>query len=149
MTSDVYNQKTIVIIIVPIYNVSKYLEEYLDSIAKQSFSNFECILVDDGPMDGSGELCDLLSEKYPNIFVKHIDNGGPYQARRKGVLCAKGDFVTFVDADDCLEKHAYIHLLGIYEKYCPDIILFAYRMGENGKEILHEYQDGLYTKKEN
>lgn len=134
-------------VIVPVYQAVGTLEKCISSILAQNVDEMEIILVDDGATDGSGELCDLLSEKYPNIFVKHIDNGGPYQARRKGVLCAKGDFVTFVDADDCLEKHAYNHLFGIYEKYCPDIILFAYRMGENGKEILHEYQDGLYTKK--
>lgn len=134
-------------VIVPVYQAADTLKRCVQSILIQAVDGMEIILVDDGSTDGSGELCDELSRKYENIVVKHIKNSGPYQARRQGVLNAKGDVITFVDADDWIEKNAYRELLEVYKKNEPDILLFAYRYGQDGESVFHEHEDGLYSKR--
>lgn len=135
-------------VIVPVYQAVNTLEKCVASIIAQDVENVEIILVDDGSTDGSSELCDELAKKNNNIFAMHIENSGPYQARRQGVLNAKGDIVTFVDADDWIEKNAYRELLEVYKKNEPDILLFAYRYGQEGESVFHEHDDGLYPKSE-
>lgn len=87
-------------IVVPVYNVEKYLKRCVDSIIRQSYSNKEIILVDDGSTDNSGRLCDRYTELYSEIVVVHKQNGGLSSARNAGMNIAKGDFVTFIDSDD-------------------------------------------------
>lgn len=92
----------IVSIIVPIYNVEKYLRECLDSILVQTFTDWECLLVDDGSPDKCGEICDEYAAKDKRFRVLHKENGGVSSARNLGLDKAKGEWVTFVDADDFL-----------------------------------------------
>jgi glycosyltransferase involved in cell wall biosynthesis len=87
-------------IIIPVYNVKKYLLRCIRSILGQTYKNYEVILVDDGSTDGSGILCDKLKAKDRRIKVIHKDNGGMSSARNVGIECAKGDYITFVDSDD-------------------------------------------------
>ncbi|KHM51277.1 hypothetical protein NZ47_11370 [Anaerovibrio lipolyticus] len=133
-------------VIVPVYQAVETLERCVSSILVQDVDDIEVILVDDGSSDGSSELCDLLCDEYSNVIVKHIENSGPYQARKQGVLIAKGEVITFVDADDWLEEGAYRKILKVYNENTPDVLLFAYRLGQDGKTVFHEHKDGLYSK---
>lgn len=93
-------------VIVPIYNSERYLCRCIDSILCQSFSDFELILVNDGSFDSSKQICDEYEKKDSRIFVIHKENGGVTSARRVGVQNANGEWITFVDSDDCLKKNA-------------------------------------------
>lgn len=87
-------------IIVPVYNAEKYLRSCLDSVMTQSYTNWECILIDDGSPDESGNICDQYSESDTRFIVIHKNNEGPAEARNQGLKSAKGDYITFVDSDD-------------------------------------------------
>ena len=91
-------------IIIPVYNVEQYLQECLDSILSQTYSDFEVILVDDGSPDNSGMICDEYARKNDRIRVIHQKNSGVSAARNKGLDNAKGEWVTFVDSDDWLNS---------------------------------------------
>lgn len=90
-------------IIVPVFNVESVLERCVDSILKQTITDFECILVDDGSTDRSGEICDKYSEKDERIKVFHTDNAGVSKARNIGLSMAQGVNIVFVDSDDFVE----------------------------------------------
>ena len=92
-------------IIVPIYNVEKYLEKCISSLLNQTFSDFELILVNDGSPDNCGKICDSFKEKDSRIKVLHLENGGVCRARNKGMELATGDFYVFVDSDDWVEQN--------------------------------------------
>ena len=90
-------------VIIPVYNVEKYLRRCIDSILNQSFTNYELILIDDGSRDSSGDICDEYSKKYKQIKVFHQENKGQAAARNKGILNALGEWIVFVDADDMIQ----------------------------------------------
>ena len=92
-------------VIVPVYNVSKYLDRCMQSLVDQTYRNLEIILVDDGSTDNSGVLCDLWAEKDSRIRVIHRKNNGLSQARNTGLDAATGEYITFVDSDDILSPH--------------------------------------------
>ena len=98
-------------VIVPIYNVEKYIAECIESIIKQDYRNLEIILVDDGSPDKSGEICDFYKNKDERIIVIHKKNAGVSAARNSGLDAATGDFVCFVDGDDYLEEDYVSYLL--------------------------------------
>ena len=118
-------------IIVPVFNVSNYLCNCIDSIISQSYSDYECILVDDGSTDGSGTICDEYAKKDSRIRVFHKKNGGVSSARNLGLDNALGEWVYFVDSDDqvlpgglqtmvdCISDDVDIVLAG-YQKYDED-----------------------------
>ena len=87
-------------IVIPVYNVSKYLKKCVDSVVNQTYKNIEIILVDDGSIDDSGKKCEDLSKKDKRIRVFHKENGGLSDARNYGIDKAKGKYVCFVDSDD-------------------------------------------------
>lgn len=87
-------------IIVPVYKVEHYLRRCLDSIVAQTFTDWECILVDDGSPDNSGVICDEYAEKDSRFRVVHQENGGASSARNHGLKLAQGEYICFVDADD-------------------------------------------------
>lgn len=92
-------------VIIPIYNVAGYLDECVQSVVSQKYTDWECILVDDGSTDGSGDICDKWTKKNERIRVIHQTNGGVSRARNTGIVNAKGDYLYFIDADDwCLEN---------------------------------------------
>ena len=109
-------------VIIPVYNVEEYLYYAIESLEKQTYKNFEIILVNDGSTDNSGKLCDEYSEKHSNVRVFHKENGGLSDARNFGVQKAKGEFITFLDPDDYLEAYSLELLAGIQEMYDCDII---------------------------
>ena len=87
-------------VIIPVYNAESTLRRCLDSILIQTFTDFECILIDDGSKDRSGEICDEYARKDSRIKVFHKENGGVSSARNVGLDNARGEWVTFVDSDD-------------------------------------------------
>lgn len=93
-------------IIIPVYNVEKYLRQCVDSILDQDYEEKEIILVDDGSPDNSGKICDEYAEKHGNVVVIHKPNGGPSEARNLGVSRATGDYILFVDSDDFIAKNS-------------------------------------------
>ncbi len=94
-------------IIVPVYNVEKYLDRCVESILAQTFTDFELILVDDGSPDNCGKMCDEYAKKDQRITVIHKRNGGLSDARNAGLDIAKGEFVGFVDSDDWIHPQMY------------------------------------------
>ena len=105
------HQSFLVSIIVPVYKVEDYLQECIDSIKQQTYSNWELILVNDGSPDGCGHICDNNAATDPRIKVIHQNNQGVTQARANGVAAAGGEFITFVDGDDTLPPHALATLI--------------------------------------
>lgn len=98
-------------IIVPVYNVEKYLDKCLSSILSQTFTDFELILVDDGSTDGSGEICDRYAESDNRIHVIHKKNGGLSSARNQGIIIAQGEYIGFCDSDDWVQPDMYKELM--------------------------------------
>ena len=101
----------LVSIIVPVYNVSKYVSCCIDSVLNQSISDFELLLVDDGSTDDCGSICDSYAERDNRIRVFHKVNGGVSSARNVGLDHARGEWVFFLDADDLLPVHTLESLL--------------------------------------
>lgn len=89
-------------IVIPAYNREKYLGEAVASVMAQSYTSWELIIIDDGSSDRTGEMCDAFSRSDSRIHSVHTPNGGPSIARNRGVALCKGDWVTFLDADDVL-----------------------------------------------
>lgn len=89
-------------VIVPVYNVEKYVEQCLQSIIAQTYKNIEIVVIDDGSTDSSGEICDRLAKEDSRIAVYHKSNGGVSAARNDGVEKSSGDYIAFVDSDDII-----------------------------------------------
>lgn len=102
-------------VIVPVYNVEKYLNRCVESIVGQTYDNLEILLVDDGSTDDSGILCDAWSERDERVRVIHKKNGGAGAARNIALDMAKGEFVGLVDSDDYLAPHMYAHLYSLIQ----------------------------------
>lgn len=98
-------------IIVPVYNVAAYLDRCVDSIIRQTCTDLEIILVDDGSQDNSGKMCDEWATRDSRIKVIHKENGGLSDARNAGIDAATGDYIGFIDSDDWIEPDMYHDLL--------------------------------------
>lgn len=118
--------KDLISIIVPIYNVEKYLNKCIESIVNQTYENIEIILIDDGSNDNSGIICDEYAKKDNRIIVVHKENGGVSSARNKGLKIAKGEWISFVDADDWIEQIFCQTLLNKVTQEQADIALCGY-----------------------
>lgn len=94
-------------IVVPVYNVERFLSDCIESILNQTFRDIELILVNDGSTDQSGAICDQYAKHDERIVVIHKENGGQSSARNKGINAAKGDFVGFIDSDDWIQEDMY------------------------------------------
>ena len=114
-------------IIVPVYNVEKYLENCIESILNQTFKDFELILVDDGSTDNSGKICDIYEKKDSRIKVIHKNNGGLSSARNAGLDIACGKYVGFIDSDDSIHPRMYEILYDLIKKYESDISCCNYK----------------------
>lgn len=97
-------------IIVPVYNCEKYISNCINSILEQSFKDFELILVDDGSSDRSFEICESFAKKDNRVRAIHQPNSGVSRARNRGLDEAKGEYIGFVDGDDCVDKEMYKRL---------------------------------------
>ena len=109
-------------IVVPVYNVADYLHYAIDSLMKQTYQNFEVILVNDGSTDKSPMLCEDYANRYENIHVFHKENGGLSDARNFGVSKANSDWIFFLDPDDYLEEYTLELIVKIHEEHHADLI---------------------------
>jgi len=101
------NNKPYITVIVPVYNVEKYLRRCIDSILAQTFADFELLLIDDGSTDRSGQICDEYALHDNRIHVFHKENGGVSSARNIGLDNAKGEWIAFIDSDDYIDKNYF------------------------------------------
>lgn len=110
-------------IIVPIYNVERYLEQCIESVLAQDFHNYELILVDDGSPDNSIDICLKYAKKYKNIVFIHKTNGGLSDARNAGIQIARGEYLMFLDSDDYWEGTQILSDLASIAHKKPDVII--------------------------
>lgn len=132
----------IVSIIIPVYNVEKYLRKCLDSIREQTYQEIEAIVIDDGSPDNSPAICDEYGKKDKRFRVFHIKNGGVSQARNYGVTKASGEWIMFLDSDDYLNEMAIEKLVSCGEKFGADIVSCAYYLKYLNRSILSGHDDG-------
>ena len=118
-------------IIVPVYNVEKYVEECINSILCQTYNNIELILIDDGSKDLSFEKCKNY-QNLKNVFLYHIENSGASKARNFGIEKASGKYLMFVDSDDVIEKEMVQNLVECIESKNVDMVVCSY---------LYQYKD--------
>lgn len=123
--------KALISVIVPVYNIIEYLPRCVHSITSQSYGNLDIILVDDGSTDGTGELCDRLSQEDGRIRVFHKENGGSSSARNLGISKARGEYIGFVDSDDYIEPD-------MYERLYSGIIKFNVKCAQIGRDEIDD-----------
>ncbi len=113
-------------IVIPIYNVEKYLEDCVNSVISQTYRDLQIILVDDGSTDSSGDICDVFAEKDERIQVIHKKNGGLSDARNEGTAASRGEFIFYLDSDDYLENNAVQVLLEYQNAHHADVVVGNY-----------------------
>ncbi len=139
-------------VIAPVYNVEKFLREFIESVLNQDYTDYEFILVDDGSPDNSGKICDEYAEKDKRIKVIHKPNGGVDSARNRGMEEAKGDYFYFADSDDALLPGCLTTLVnGMNQSQTNELAIGGYLYARDG---VTEEKPGLqiterhYTRKE-
>ena len=143
-----YESKALISIIVPIYNVEKYLRQCLDSIQDQSYQNFECLLINDGSPDNSADICKEYVSKDPRFRYIEKENGGVSSARNLGLEHSKGEYITFIDSDDWVDSDYLEVLYKSLTDEKADVAVSTYKqfnMDDNNYYV-HSYQRG-YEKK--
>lgn len=139
-------------VVIPVYQVEKYLKECIESVCNQEYKNLEIILVDDGGKDNSGAICDKYAKKDKRILVIHKQNGGLSDARNAGIGKATGKYICFIDSDDAVSpkyiQDLYYHLI----KNDADISICDYQEIHSNEEIKKEItsvdENTVYTPKE-
>lgn len=129
-------------VIVPIYNVEKYLPKCVESIMRQTYADLEIILVDDGSVDGCGKICEEYARADSRIRVIRKENGGVSSARNAGLEAARGEFVAFVDADDYLFEKTYEKMIGAMAETDADMAVCAITVVVDGAQPVRAEDDG-------
>ena len=136
-------------VVIPVYNASKYIKDCIDSVLRQDGIAFEVIIVDDGSVDGSSDICDKMSESDERITAYHIKNSGVTFARKLGVEKSNGEYICFVDADDQLADGA---LISMYEKVKEDnidiLVTAKMRVSSKGTTLLKNKKEGYMDKQQ-
>ena len=142
-------RQTLISVIVPVYNTSRYLKACLDSIICQSYTSLEIILIDDGSTDNSGAICDEYAKKDSRIKVFHTENGGVSRAKNYGISLASGDYLCFVDSDDIILPN---HISDFVDNLSDEVDVYIQGLcflSEDGnkKSLLYPYNGvvGLQT----
>ncbi|MBD5243962.1 MAG: glycosyltransferase [Barnesiella sp.] len=125
-------EKTIISIIIPVYNAEKHIADTLESVLSQSFSDFEIIIVNDGSVDKSEEICKFYASKDKRVKFISKENGGVSSARNAGLDAAQGEWITFVDADDTIPQNALETLIS-YTSIENDIVVAGYNRIQSNK----------------
>jgi glycosyltransferase involved in cell wall biosynthesis len=128
--------KPLVSIVVPVYNMQKYLRTCIESLINQTFKDIEIILVNDGSIDSSGNICDEYAVNDKRIMVIHSENRGAGQARNTGIEKSTGDYIFFVDADDWIDPDCVEKCIEEARISTPDILIFGYRKLNKKSEII-------------
>lgn len=129
-------------IIVPVYNVEKYLNQCVQSILGQTYQDFELLLVDDGSSDNSGQMCDDYAERDSRVKVIHKENGGLSDARNKGTELARGEYITYVDSDDYVREDYLETLRSLMDRSNADIAVTGIEKFYDGDALTSEPRDG-------
>ena len=129
-------------VIVPIYNTERYLRPCVASILGQTHKDFELLLIDDGSTDSCGDICDELCQADKRIRTFHVQNSGVTKAREYGVNKAFGDFVTFVDSDDTIDRHYLEHM---YNHMNDNVDIVALGGDKNSAITVNEYLSKLFA----
>lgn len=116
----------VISVVVPVFNVERYLEKTLNCILEQSYKKFELLLVDDGSTDSSGRMCDEFAKKDARVRVFHNQNQGPAKTRNFGIEKAEGTYIAFVDSDDLITKYYLENLIAGYEYPKVDLTMCGY-----------------------
>ena len=124
------NNNHLVSIIVPVYKVEQYLRNSIESVQKQTYFNWELILVDDGSPDRCPQICDEYASHDDRIKVIHMENGRVAKARNAALRVAKGEYITFLDGDDYLHKDYLRHMLEIMDSKQVDIVQCGFVRGD-------------------
>lgn len=128
-------------VVIPVYNVEKYLARCLNSVARQTFpaSKYEIICVNDGSTDNSLKILEEYAKQYSNIKIINKENGGLSDARNEGMKRVKGKYVLFVDSDDFIALNALEVLFSYAQKHQSDVVVFEYYSGEpeKGRQMIH------------
>ena len=111
MVDGLGEKRPLISVLVPVYNIEKYIRHCLESIITQSYPYLQILLVDDGSTDNSGQICEDFARRDVRIRVVHKPNGGLVTARKAGLELAEGDYIGFVDGDDYIESGFYEKLL--------------------------------------
>lgn len=128
-------------VIIPVYNIEKYLPKCLQSIEEQSvFQDLEIILIDDGSKDDSGKICDAFAAKHKNATVTHKKNGGVSSARNAGIESATGEYISFVDGDDYLDSNHFDEFFKDIDNTNSDLIIHDYYV---------EFENSFYKYRKN
>lgn len=136
-------------VIIPCFNVEKYIDRCMESVLNQTYQNLEIILVDDGSTDRTGEICDHYSKIDTRIKVIHKKNGGVSTARNIGLDICSGDFIFFVDSDDWISFNAIQYLYDLRKKYEADFSMAEYICVYNQKsEAYCHYKEYELTQQE-
>ncbi len=136
-------------IIVPVFNVERFIHDCIDSILTQSYKDFELILVNDGSTDRSGDICDEYSNKDGRIVVIHKENGGQSSARNKGIEIAKGKYIGFIDSDDWVHSDMYKILYDKAIEKDADITacnILEYQKDSSKRLFCNDSTDYLYNR---
>ena len=126
-------------IVIPIYNVEKYLSNCIESITNQSFQNYEMILVNDGSKDSSLEICYKYKKNNNKIKIVNKENGGLSSARNAGIKIAKGKYIVFIDPDDEIDKNYFNTLYTIAEENNCDFVVGNYVIVPGGQKVTSGY----------
>ena len=137
-------------IIVPVYNAEKYLHRCIDSILRQTLTDIEVILVDDGSFDSSGKICEEYARKDSRLQVIHQKNAGVAVARNTGLDIASGEYIAFVDSDDYIEPNMYQSMMQVANQYDCDVVLCdcVKEHGNQTEVYTHDIRAGYYTEKQ-
>ena len=129
--------KPCVSIIIPVYNVEKYLKQCVESVIRQSFKDVEIILIDDGSKDGSGKICDDFAKRDPRIKVFHKKNGGLSDARNYGIDRASGQYIMFIDSDDWIDYDYVATYVEVAKNETADLVVGGIKSayGKNEKAV--------------
>ena len=135
------DEADLISVIVPVYNVEKYLDRCMKSILQQTYHRLEIILVDDGSTDASAAMCDAYARRDSRIRVVHKQNGGLSDARNAGLELAAGDYIGYVDSDDWIEPDMYEYLLENALKYQADIAVCGRVERYVDKEVVRGFSE--------
>lgn len=127
---------TFVSVVVPVYNVKKYLNKCVNSIIAQTYDNYEVLLIDDGSTDGSAEICDSFAEQCEKISVYHKENGGLSDARNFANKYLKGDYIVYIDSDDYVDPDYISVMVECREKYDAALVIASYIDEDESGKVL-------------
>lgn len=133
MKENQKNGNVLISVILPIYNISEYLDKCMNSLLSQTYTNLEFVMVDDGSTDGCKEICDLYLDVDKRIKVFHKENGGLSDARNYGIICSRGEYITCIDPDDFVDNDYIEYLFYLIKKYNSKMSICQHRiMYDNG-----------------